>query len=288
MTTDNADIGKALAPDTSMYDLVEGADDPLAAELSPNGDTVIEEPLPAASPSGDLVDLSLEEPEFNNPMTDTIPPIDQLADGINADDVVDLDANEPPVVADIDVGSDNWGELSDNTDIHNPEQLVAAVLDKARGFVRTSADSPNSLRRAYAFCEELESFIIEGVTQDAKHQKLSLAQLELLDSIEEGIHVTKANILKSGSDTVNGKRVVEAHRADLGIYYDPFCCTVARILINAQVAGGKKVQEVFASIKGKYSIDEREQLQICQIMGDLGYPVRSLLEGQDMIQQYYA
>ena len=123
--------------------------------------------------------------------------------------------------------------------------------------------------------------------KDALSQKLTLAQLRLLDDIQDGIVLTRSALQRTNQT----KKVYAKSIGDQGLLggaYDPFCATVARILINAQVQGGKKIQEVFQSLKNKYDISEREALQISQVMADLGYPVRSLIDGEDMIEQFYA
>lgn len=274
MTTDNMnpDLGKALAPDAEVFDIVEGVDDPLA-----DSTISLDEPqLSTKDLLGDqLIGTSTEVPEFEANL-DPAPNFDS----------VEI-APEPLSPGDIEVSDNDLDSMSSSIDMANVGELVSAVLSKSREFIKYSSNSKNSLRRALAFCDELEGMIVAGVTDDAKYQKLSLAHLELLDSIEEGIQTTKTHLANAGVRTTNGKRV-EARLGDQAILYDPFCATVARILINAQVSGGKKVQDIFGSIKSKYSIDEREELQICQIMGDLGFPIRSLLSGEDMIEQHYA
>jgi hypothetical protein len=48
---------------------------------------------------------------------------------------------------------------------------------------------------------------------------------------------------------------------------------VVGTLINATVSGGRNLEELFEKLKKKYSLNEREQLAVQQILADMGYPV---------------
>ena len=45
------------------------------------------------------------------------------------------------------------------------------------------------------------------------------------------------------------------------------------MLINATVAGGRDMEELFAKLEKKYKLTDRETLAIRQILSDMGYPV---------------
>lgn len=278
------DLGKALAPDDSIFDIIEGDTvDPLDGgeievdEENPLGFTV-DEPISDSRLSG-LTDDSIEmTTDFVGDNLDEI----EIVDDEDVVDVVEIPEGDAIGGNEIEVV-----DFEDELDYDQPGELVASILNKARAFVKYDVTSANSVKRAEAFCNTLERMITTGVTKDALSQKLTLAQLRLLDDIQEGIVLTKTALQRN---TTN-KKVYAKSIGDQGLLggaYDPFCATVARILINAQVQGGKKVQDVFQSLKDKYDISEREALQISQVMADLGYPVRSLVDGQDMIDQFYA
>jgi hypothetical protein len=292
------DLGKALAPDDAIFEVTENdsTPDPLAGGTVTLGDDlsdiVVEGPIPDAelstlperaielSNSTDDVEVSeLDE----NPSIETVPgvaPVDTpAADKLSIpEDVVEIE-EMPELEVEDPQNSLNYSE---------PGTLVASVLAKARTFAEYDINSPNSIVRASALCDSIEKMILAGVTQDAEHQKLSIAQLRLLDDIEEGVHYTRAFLSRH-----DGKREIKAgHIGDFALQngaYDPFCATVARVLINAQVQGGKKIQDVFAKLKTQYGINKREEFQIGQVMLDMGYPVSgSLVDGFDMIEQHYS
>jgi hypothetical protein len=284
-TPAETNLSSALAPDVeSVYDIVEqpGIVDPLASTEAP--ELELTEPVPGDSRS------VTDEQESMKDLTE-IDPNDLgqvlIGDTFEGDPTLPVAAPESSDLV-LDEGAPSAVEQDwtafDNS-MKNPEEnLVAAVLSKAREFAKYSMKSDNSLRRAIAVCDLLEKQIVAGVIADASEQKLSISELGFLDNIEEGIKLTRA-ALSQPMSRVAGQQV-QARMEQ--IIYDPFCAAVARILINAQVSGGKKIQDVFAVLKTKYSIDKREELLISQIMMDLGYPCRSLVDGIDCIDQYYA
>jgi hypothetical protein len=276
------DLGKALAPSDEIFEVVEdqGVPDPLVG-----GDLEVAENPLGVSVSGDIPAAELS----------TLPEkAIELSNALDQGDIEIVEPNSVQEIAPVDdsVEIEEVPELSvtsptPTVDYADPGELVSAVLKKARTFAEYDLNSTNSLRRASALCDGIEKLIIAGVTQDSEEQKLSLAQLKLLDDIEEGIHYTRSYLNRSSKKQVLAGRVGD-HAFQNGAY-DPFCSTVARVLINAQVQGGKKVQDVFGKLKSQYGINEREQLQIRQIMLDMGYPVQgSLIDGSDMVEQLYA
>lgn len=277
------DLGKALAPEDEMFDIVEDEEvtDPLAegagliVEEDPLSFTVEEDGIPENDLAG-LTDASIG-----------------MADDLmgNVGDEVEIVENTMEDDDIVEVPEDNEElEIVDDQDVVNPIEpgaLVASVLNTARKFAEYREDSQNSIRRAKAICDQIEEKIISGVMADAKSCKLNLAQLRLLDDIEAGIHETRAHLERhSGKKAVYAKSIGD--QGLLNGLYDPFCSTIARVLVNAQVQGGKKIQDVFEKLKEKYNIDKREQFQIGQILLDMGYPCRSLLDGEDMIENRYA
>lgn len=274
-------LGRQLAPEDETFEIVEDEDD-IVDPLAEGNELIVEEDPLSFTVDGDIPDNELSG------LSDTA--VQMAADPLGADEVeiventLDEDVVEVPEEDDLEVMDD-----VETVDYSNPGELVASVLKTAREFTVYSEDSINSVRRASALCDQLENQILNGVIADAKGCKLTMAQLKLLDDIEEGIHVTRAHLERHSNSAK--KNVYAKSIGDQGLnhgMYDPFCATIARVLINAQVQGGKKIQDVFQTLKDKYNIDKREEFQISQILLDMGYPVRSLLDGEDMIEQRYA
>lgn len=205
------------------------------------------------------------------------------SDGI----IVDEDSVESAIIIEDDVQESGqpiqvgaWASASD---------FVKYCVRASRAAPKIKADSLNSLRRAIAYFDSLEQEIAEGAATDAEHAELSIEQLETLDRVEELV------------DTVRGQLHIAAQRVGIakkaskatGFVYvvDPFLFSIARICINAKVANGKNIEDVFAKLASQFSIDDRETLAIRQIIRDMGYPIQGSLvadEGAyDMITQYF-
>ena len=151
--------------------------------------------------------------------------------------------------------------------------------------------SLNSLRRAITYYANLENEIAEGAAADAEHAELSMRQLEVLDTIEEGVEEVKEQLQQAAKRTGLAKKM--ASKSTLFTYLvDPFLFAVARIMINAKVSSGKNIEDVFKKLASQYSIDDRETLALRQVLRDMGYPIQGSFvadEGAyDMITQYYA
>ena len=147
-------LGKALAPDDSIYDIVEGEGvvDPLVGgdievdEGNPLEFTV-EEPLAESRLSG-LTDDSIEM--TNDFVGDDFDEI-EIVDDEDGDDVVEIPEGESIMGDEIEVA-----DFEDELDYAQPGELVASILNKARAFVKYDTESPNSVRRAEALCNTLE------------------------------------------------------------------------------------------------------------------------------------
>lgn len=168
-------------------------------------------------------------------------------------------------------------------------EFVRYCAQAARSAPEIKASNLNSLRRAIAYYEGLESEIAEGAAADADHAELSIEQLETLDRAEELAEMVTSQLRVAVQRVGLAKKASKA----TGFVYvvDPFLFSVARICINAKVANGKNIEDVFNKLAAQFSIDERETLAVRQIMRDMGYPIHGSFvadEGAyDMITQYF-
>ena len=67
-------------------------------------------------------------------------------------------------------------------------------------------------------------------------------------------------------------RKLAAH-PKINLYVSPFERAVAGIIINSVVSGGKPLEEVYDFLKEKYSLNDREELAIMQVIMDSGFPI---------------
>lgn len=172
----------------------------------------------------------------------------------------------------------------------NPGDFVKYCVTSLRSAPQIKADNINSLRRAIAYYDKLEKTIVEGAAADAEQAELSMEQLEILDKTEENLSIVREQIQVAASRTGILKTASKA--AKFVYIVDPFLFAIARLCINAKVANGKNIEDVFAKLASKFDINDREKFALRQIMRDMGYPIAGSFvadEGSyDMIRQYFA
>lgn len=79
------------------------------------------------------------------------------------------------------------------------------------------------------------------------------------------------NMSKMASDNVINK--VASVPNNMVICISPFMRAITGIIINSTVSAGKPFDEVYDYLVEKYEITEREQLEILQILMDMGQPI---------------
>ena len=72
---------------------------------------------------------------------------------------------------------------------------------------------------------------------------------------------------------ISGEIKKTAAHPKINLYVSPFERAIAGIIINSVVSGGKPLEEVYDFLKEKYSLDDREELAIMQVIMDSGFPI---------------
>jgi Arc/MetJ-type ribon-helix-helix transcriptional regulator len=199
-------------------------------------------------------------------------------DSIESDAIIVEDGEGVEIEKNIQVGA--WASASD---------FVKYCVRASRAAPEIKASNLNSLRRAIAYYEGLETEIAEGAAADADHAELSIEQLEILDKVEDLAETVREQL------SVAAQRVGIAKTASkaTGFVYvvDPFLFSIARICINAKISNGKNIEDVFQKLASRFDINERETLAVRQIMRDMGYPIHGSFVADDgaydMIRQYF-
>jgi hypothetical protein len=171
----------------------------------------------------------------------------------------------------------------------SPEEFQDYILTAARKVPEIFENSPNSLKRAFAYLENLSQELTQGVEQDASYADLSEEQLRTLDTLEQGIELALKDLSASFNGTQRIKKIA-SKSAVFHTYINPFIYGLARTLINAKVSQGKNIEQIFAALDKKFKLDDREKLQLLYALNDLGHPIRSsfLDDAIDMMDQYQA
>jgi hypothetical protein len=139
--------------------------------------------------------------------------------------------------------------------------------------------------------ERIRVNIVKDVVKLKKHIKKLKAKLLK----ESGVVIADENILK----TAEISKVASTPTIQLVV--TPFERAIAGILINSTVSAGRPFEDVYARLKEKYSLDDREELSIMQLLKDMGHPIfkdrgafgkrqkkDEKAEGMDFITNYFA
>jgi hypothetical protein len=68
------------------------------------------------------------------------------------------------------------------------------------------------------------------------------------------------------------KEATVPHFSGFQMVLTPFQRAIAGALINGKVSGGRNMEELWSEARKKYNMDAREELEILQIISDMGYP----------------
>lgn len=194
---------------------------------------------------------------------------------------------EEPSFNQIEVSEDNLSTV-EYGEWNSPSDFEQYVIRSARAIPATFEGSKNSLKRAFAYLENLSNEISQGVEQDAPYADLSESQLRTLDVVEEGIDQALADI----SAAIHGKQRIKkiaSKSSSFHTYINPFIFGLARVLINGKVSQGKNIESLFESLNKKYGLNDREHLELLFALNDMGHPIRSsFVDGLDRMEQYQA
>jgi len=194
-------------------------------------------------------------------------------------------------------------------DEEEPQQTATAELwassEEFLRFVRKAAEydacvnkhSVNTLRAAIAHLQDVSREIVRtAISTDFDNDQL--AELDRLEEhIErDTIELTEAlvNLEAARNKAIVGdlesKGLIKKafKSADVQLFADPFTYGITRLCINAKVANGKNIEEVFAQLSEHFDLTDREKFAVALLMRDSGYPIRGSLIGDiDQIKQYF-
>lgn len=67
--------------------------------------------------------------------------------------------------------------------------------------------------------------------------------------------------------------VKEAGSAKVYLFEDPFLHAITRLLLNSHVSAGRDIEKVYAILKKKYNLNEREELSVQELLLQKGFPM---------------
>ena len=197
----------------------------------------------------------------------------------------DLLSNEQPVWEINDEEEEE--ESQDWLETKDPKHFVMFLQKEINRF-----PSPNSVRGNVSLIEQslgqwkrLDAFVSKALREDYegvlnlqyvdKVRSLVDRNIESLEDMLDSFYAfrKKKRQLKKRHADSDAEMVKNAGTAEFTMIVTPFQRAIAGMLVNGNVSGGKNIEELWDKIKEKYSMTEREELEIMQIMADMGYPI---------------
>jgi hypothetical protein len=201
-------------------------------------------------------------------------------------------------------------EEEEETDWENhrdPKHFMVYITKQyPQGIPKHDGTSTLGCERAILFLNKLNKEISEALRAD-KDDLLDIPQLENIrvNLVRDVTTLTNhANglkrKLKEAKDSEEVAMLKTASTPNIQLVVTPFERAIAGIITNAVVSAGKPFEDVYEFLKKKYSLDEREELSIFQLLKDMGHPIfkdRGTLgkgekkengQGVEFIKNYFA
>jgi len=246
------------------------------------------------------------EHDFEIPMPDLVIDGDEFSDGeIVEFNIEESDDGELVLTLDKVPGGDDQEDIEEPTEIEvEPEEEVEVVQDpwswdltaflpwlseKMQGVPRHSGRDTSGLERAISYLERLDKEISKAVRSDLDNQlaidAVEKARDEIKDGIErlqdrlEKIVNTKYKKNKKKADEEDNNMLIKqaksTHVGGIVVSVPLFISTLARLCINGYVSAGHDIEKIFTKLSKEYKLSNREELEMMQLLSDMGYPVRT-------------
>jgi hypothetical protein len=146
------------------------------------------------------------------------------------------------------------------------------------------------LEKAISYFEALDKEISKAMRQDYKNEISSADAESAREQIENGLErlIDRLEKVKTTKYKRHAKKsrswyesegiVKEAqkstHIGGIMITVPLIISRAARVWINGMVSGGHDLEELYAQQVEEYSLNKREQAELCQLLADMGYAMR--------------
>jgi hypothetical protein len=164
----------------------------------------------------------------------------------------------------------------------DPKHFMA-YISKAypAGIPKHDGTSTLGCERAIHHLKDINKQISEALRMDTE-DLLDLKQLENIrigiiddiDTLNNHMNYLKEQRRKKKKAFDESLEIVkEASTATIQLVMTPFERAISGIITNAVISAGKPFEDVYEFLKEKYSLNEREELAIFQILKDMGHPI---------------
>lgn len=177
--------------------------------------------------------------------------------------------------------SEDWLETSD------PKHFIMFLTKEMNRFPKPQEviGSINKIEQALGQWRRLDSYISKALREDYD----GILDISYIDEVRGYVD----NCIDQLEDMQNGiihqkkrqkqmrKRKAEdesemkkeAGTAKVNMVITPFQRAVTSLLMNGVISGGRNIEELWQKAKEKYELTPREELEIVQLLADMGYPV---------------
>lgn len=157
--------------------------------------------------------------------------------------------------------------------------MVYITKQYPSGIPKHDGTSTLGCERAILFLNKLNKEISEALRADSD-DVLDIPKLEdirvnlVKDTVTLQNHVKDLNKKRKRAEVDSEESIVKtASTPKIQLIMTPFERAISGIITNAVVSSGKPFEDVYEFLKKKYSLDEREELAIMQILKDMGHPI---------------
>lgn len=262
---------------------------------------IIDIPLPLLSLLSDDVGENAKQGDTfviddveSNAGSDEVLEIEEVEDGPKTEIVFTLNAI-PGAPKDLVVEDEEEVEEPEEEQSEIEEEVDSWVWEKSHGtskFINWlkemiekvpahSGTDTTGIERAMSYFERLNTEISKAMRKDYKNEIDAAKAEEARSMIEDGLkrlrdrlerlHEKKFKKIKKKAGIT--KTADTSFTGGMSVNIPYFISMIARICINATVSSGKDMSDIFSKLVDKYKLDNREQLQIVQLIKDMGYPL---------------
>ena len=157
-------------------------------------------------------------------------------------------------------------QYPNNIPKHNGQSIMGC--EKAIGFLKGLSEEISRNVRAD------KEGVIDVATAEDYNQKIIFDILKLKKHLKELKRSMTENAMKAADENIEDALFKSASKSTkMYVCITPFHKAICGILVNSVVSGGKPFDLVYEYLKTKYGIKPREELEILEILRDMGQPI---------------
>lgn len=231
-------------------------------------------------PDGEVME-TVDEFPLPEVHVEEVPELDLKLDFVpGADDQEDIIEEEPAelVVDEPKEEKDAWNWRSGGL-----VKFLEWVKDRFSNIPKHSGKDTTGIERVIAYLKRLDSEISKAMREDFNREidasKAEDARLEIAEGVrrlEDRLSKLLSKKFKKSKKALEDHSIVKEAETPRGVgnlvVSVPYLVSnIARACINGTVSSGKDMEHLFKTLSAEYKLDNREKLQVAQLIKDMGY-----------------